>query len=229
MNHWQETPRAGCTTNGAGRVSRPRAGRLVALAILLSVPAAGFADEYEPDVYERRKTTFDVDGKKFKGYEVRARIRYPFSMTRVLDASHDHVHLSEMDRDIEREQVRTIRCTKEICTISVDVLVGSFFPVGEVTYELDTKILENDDGSVRIEWTKISGTRFVKHLRGALVLTPHGAQETGVDYHLEIAAPRLSPDKLAVKAKAYLDRLGTILEERHEGHFSLWKEMKERG
>ena len=213
MNKWRET----------------RAAAALALSILLSVPAAGLAAAGEPDVYERENTTFDVNGKKVKGYEVRARVRYPFSMVRVLDASHDHLHLSELDRDIQREEVSQAHCTKQICTITVDVLVGSFFPVGEVTYELDTTIRENDDGTMHIEWTKVSGTRFVKHLHGMLLLTPHGEEDTAVDYHIEVAAPRLSADKLGDKAEAFLDRLGTILEERHEGHPSLWKEIKETG
>ena len=196
------------------------------VAILLAVPAPGLLAAGEPDAYLRRETTFLVDGKKVKGYEVRARFRYPFSIARVLDASHDHAHLSEINSDIEKETVSHARCTKQICTIGVDVTVGSFFAVGEIAYELDTKVHENDDGSMRIEWTKVAGTRFVKHLHGVLLLTPLGKGETAVEYHIEVAAPRLSPDKLADKAEAYLERLATILGERHEGHPSLWKEMQ---
>ena len=106
---------------------------------------------------------------------------------------------------------------------------GDDFLVGEITYELDTNLQENDDGSIRIEWRKTAGTRFVKHLRGVLLLVPEGENATAVDYHLQVAAPRLSPDKLGAKAEAYLARLETVLEERHEGHPSIWQEMKEGG
>jgi hypothetical protein len=197
-----------------------------ALAILLTIQAPGLAAAGQPEAYVRRETTFMVDSKKVKGYEVRARVLYPFSMARVLDASHDHTHLSEIDRDIEKEAVSHTRCTKQICTVGVDVTVGSFFAVGEIAYELDTKVHENDDGSMRIEWTKVAGTRFIKHLHGELLLTPRDEDETAVEYHIQVAAPRLNADKLADKAEAYLERLATIIGERHEGHSSLWNEMQ---
>lgn len=166
-------------------------------------------------------------GKSVDGYVARARITYPYPLAAVLDATHDHNHLSQKDQDIKREDVIRAECVRSLCRINVQVLVGSFFPVGDVAYELCTEIHERKDGSILIEWNKRTGTRFIKHLHGRLRLIPVGTdgRKTAVDYALEVAAPRLSADKLGDKARAYLVRLGNILDERHEGHPSLWSAM----
>ena len=113
---------------------------------------------------------------------------------------------------------------------SLQRMQGDPFAVGEIDYELDTEVHTQEDGGFLIEWDKRSGTRFIKHLRGELRLTPTGeeAEHTDIDYLIEVAAPRLSTAKLAAKAEAYLTRLGSILEERHQGHPSLWEGMEER-
>jgi len=176
------------------------------------------------EVYDRQKAEFAGSHGTVKGYVIRARATFAYPVKAVLDASHDHVHLSERDSDVKREEVTRTDCTQEICLINVHVLVGSFFPVGQVTYELETQIRNEGDGGFIIEWSKSTGTRFIKHLHGELRLTPVGetGEATKVDYLLEVAAPQLSLDKLAAKAIAYLERLETIIEERHQGHPSLW-------
>jgi len=179
------------------------------------------------EVYQKERARFGVGDRTLKGYKVKARATYPYPVSAVLDASHDRLHLSEIDQDIEREEVTRADCAEDICRINVHVLVGSFPGVGEITYDLDTQVQEQEDGSILIEWTKTTGTRFIKHLRGALELKPRTAegQETVVDYHFEVVAPGLSVEKVASKAEAYLERLGMILDECHQEHPSLWAQM----
>ena len=210
-----------------GRSSANSAHSWVAPAVSLTLLAASSAMAATPDTYLARKAEFVVEGGTVKGFEVASRITYPFPVEEVLDATHDHVHLSERDRDVKLEEVMTTRCTRDLCRINVHVLVGSYFPVGKVAYELDTRVRRTPEGGVLIEWRKVSGSRLIKHLRGTLRLTPAGdeAADTEVDYRLEIAAPTLSLGKVTKKAEAYLQRLGAILEGRHGGHASLWSLM----
>jgi len=157
------------------------------LCVLLSSHASLGAE-----VYQKERAEFRVDDRTLKGYRVKARATYPYPVSAVLDASHDHLHLSEIDQDIKREDVTHADCAQDICRINVHVLVGSFFGVGKITYDLDTQIQEQEDGSIIIEWTKTTGTRFIKHLRGFLELTPRSTEEQGtaVDYHFEIVGAR---------------------------------------
>ena len=201
------------------------------LALTMVLAVLGTAFPMGPVVYLKEKVAFPLSsGGEAKGYRVRARASYPYPIKNVLDASHDHLHLSQKDGDIEREEVVVADCSKEFCRINVHVVVGSFFAVGEIDYELDTEVHTQEDGGFLIEWDKRSDTRFIKHLRGELRLTPTGedAEHTDIDYLIEVAAPRLSTEKLAAKAEAYLARLASILEERHQGHPSLWEGMKDR-
>lgn len=52
----------------------------------------------EPEVYYRGKRAFSVRGKSVDGYVARARITYPYPLAAVLDATHDHNHLSRKTR-----------------------------------------------------------------------------------------------------------------------------------
>jgi hypothetical protein len=192
------------------------------LALLLAAaPAAAV-----PEVYYAAKAEFVTEAYTARGYEVHARARYPFPLQEVLDATHDHVHLAERDPDIESEKARITACSRELCRINVAVLVGRFVLVGDVAYELETDVTRTED-EVTITWDKAAGTRFVKHLHGELRLSAAaGGTETEVDYRIQVAAPRLSTEKLAAKAVAYLERLGTVARERHDGHESLWSRME---
>jgi hypothetical protein len=210
------------------RTKRPGAA-LLAVAGVAVLAATLIATGAGAEVYQKGTAEFSTQGGgKAKGYEVRARSTYAYPLKEVLDASHDHAHMAEKDEDIEREEADVRVCTKYICRINVDVIVGSFFPVGEVKYELDTEIEAKEGGAFFIKWDKTKGSRFIKFLHGELRLTPVGEEgnHTRVDYHLQVAAPRLSPDKLAAKAEAYLERLGVMLAERHDGHSSVWERMK---
>ena len=204
------------------------AGWMLVLGTLCLLGSPAHPAETEIEVYEKRRTEFTTEKGAVKGYEVRARAVLAFPMENVLDATHDHRHLAEMDRDIEREDLVRAQCTQELCRINTHIVVGTFFLVGEVTYELDTEVEHQEDGTIVIEWRKSAGTRFIKYLNGRLRLgSSENDSETTIDYHMQIAAPRLSPDKLADKARAYLERLDTILRQRHEGEESLWLLMQE--
>lgn len=198
---------------------------LCVLALLLDVAPAGTGPE--PEVYYAAQAEFVTKAYTARGYEVRARVRYPFPLQEVLDATHDHRHLAERDPDIESAEARITACSRELCRINVAVLVGRFFPVGDVAYELVTDVTRTED-EVTITWDKAAGTRFVKHLHGELRLSAaDGGAATEVDYRIQVAAPRLSTEKLAAKAVAYLERLGTVARERHDGRESLWSRMEE--
>jgi hypothetical protein len=201
---------------------RPSLRNLLLCGLLVAFfPAALSA---APEVYETRKMPFTVKGKKVRGFEIKARETFPYSIADVLDAAHDHQHLIELSRELELSDVEHPVCVRQIASINVYVMLISALKPGRLSYELETDMHEEDDGSIVIEWSKLSGTESIKVLRGRIRLSPAGAdgRETVLDYHLQAAAKKASAGRAAKRVTDYLERLGQMVKQREVGQRSLW-------
>jgi len=194
------------------------------LPAALLITLGGGALRAEPEVYEKKRTPFTVNEKKVKGFEVRARETYSYPMPEVLDAAHDHRHLAELNRDPKLSEVTNAVSVRQISSIIFYELVADHYKPGTITYELDTDLTRQPDGSILIEWRKIGGAKEIKYLAGSLRVSPAGADGSGtlVDYHLAVAAPKVSADKLGKRADAYLNALANMLKVRAAGQPGLW-------
>jgi len=193
------------------------------LAIACCAATALSAGDVE--IYERYRSPVQTPaGGSVQAYVVHARVVYPYSIGRVLDAFHDRLHVSARVSDIDREEVVATECSLDHCTVGLRVVIEDFGAL-ELGYDLDATVDRNPDGSVVMEWTKVRGTPIIRHLWGRMELRRLAPEQTELDYRIAVGATLLTLDRLATKTANYLGIVGDVLAEDHQGCDSLWRAL----